>query len=66
MAGKIDKAKGRAKEAAGSLTNDKSLKREGKIDQIVGNVKDAVEGAIDTVKDALTGTGTKKTARRSR
>ena len=66
MAGKVDKAKGRAKEAVGALANDKSLKREGKIDQIVGNVKDAVEGALDTVKDALTGTGSKKVARRPR
>lgn len=66
MAGKVDKAKGRVKEAAGAITNDKSLKREGKIDQIVGNVKDAVESTIDTVKDALTGTGSKKVARRSR
>jgi uncharacterized protein YjbJ (UPF0337 family) len=66
MAGKVDKAKGRVKEAAGAITNDKSLKREGKIDQIVGNVKDAVESTIDTVKDALTGTSSKKVARRVR
>ena len=50
MAGKIDKAKGRATEAAGALANDKSLKREGKLDQIVGGVKDTVESAIDTLK----------------
>jgi uncharacterized protein YjbJ (UPF0337 family) len=30
MDGAIDKTKGRIKEAAGALTNDKSLKREGK------------------------------------
>ena len=66
MAGKTDKAKGRIKEAAGALTNDKSLKREGKIDQIVGGVKDTVESVVDTVKDALTGTGTKKHPRRTR
>jgi uncharacterized protein YjbJ (UPF0337 family) len=65
MAGTADKAKGRVKEAAGALTNDKSLKREGKIDQIVGNVKDAVEGAMDTVKGALTGTN-KKVGRKVR
>ncbi len=66
MGGKIDKAKGRVKEAAGAATNDKSLKREGKIDQMVGGVKEAVETAIDTVKDALTGTSGKKVARRAR
>ncbi|HEY2387348.1 MAG TPA: CsbD family protein [Candidatus Binatia bacterium] len=65
MGGTVDKAKGRVKEAAGALTDDKSLKREGKIDQMVGNVKDAVEGAIDTVKDAWTGTS-KKVARKVR
>jgi len=66
MAGKTDKAKGRIKEAAGALTNDKSLKREGKIDQIVGGVKEAVENVVDTVKDALIGRGTKKPVRRTR
>ena len=55
MAGKTDKVRGRVKEAAGALANDKSLKREGKIDQVAGAVKDAVEGAVDTVKKAVTG-----------
>ena len=55
MAGTIDKAKGRVKEAAGVLTDDPALKREGKLDQIAGDVKDGVEKAIDTVKDAVTG-----------
>jgi uncharacterized protein YjbJ (UPF0337 family) len=66
MAGKTDKAKGRIKEAAGALTNDKSLKREGKIDQIVGGVKEAVGNVVDSVKEKLSGTGTKKLARRAR
>ena len=63
MAGKTDKAKGRVKQAAGALANDKSLKREGKIDQIAGAVKDAVEGVVDTVKNAVT--GHKRSYRRS-
>lgn len=54
MAGKTDKVKGRVKEAAGALTNDKSLKREGKIDQAAGRVKEAVEGVVDAVKKAVT------------
>ena len=68
MAGKTDKAKGRVKEAAGALTGDRSLKREGKIDQIVGGVKNAVSGAVDTVRDAITGGArdAKKAARRAR
>lgn len=57
MAGKTDTIKGRVKEAAGALTNNPSLKRRGKIDQAAGNVKDAVEGAVDKVKNAVTGSG---------
>jgi len=55
MAGETDKIKGRVKEAAGALTNDKALKREGKIDQIAGDVKEAAEKAVDRVKHAVTG-----------
>lgn len=66
MAGKTDKAKGRVKEAAGALSGKKSLKREGKIDQIVGSVKEAVSTAVDTVRDVIVGPATKKVARRAR
>jgi len=68
MAGKTDKTKGRIKEAAGALTGDESLKREGKLDQLVGNVKEAVSSAVDTVRDTLVGTPAtaKKAARRAR
>lgn len=55
MSGDADKAKGRVKEAAGSLTGDQDLKNEGKVDQASGNVKDKVTGAVDAVKDKLTG-----------
>ena len=48
-----DDAKGRVKEAAGSLTGDDDLKREGKVDQATGKVKDGIEKASDKVKDAL-------------
>ena len=53
MAEKMDDLKGRAKEAAGSLTNDKDLKREGKADQAAASVKDAVGSAVDAVKDKV-------------
>jgi uncharacterized protein YjbJ (UPF0337 family) len=55
MAGEADKAKGRIKEAAGALTDDDSLRREGKIDQAAGKTKDAVNHAVDAVKQAVTG-----------
>jgi uncharacterized protein YjbJ (UPF0337 family) len=46
-----DDAKGRLKEGVGSVTGDKDLKNEGKVDQASGAVKDGV----DKVKDAVTG-----------
>lgn len=51
--GTADKAKGRIKEAAGALADDKKLKREGKIDQAAGKAKDAAERVVDTVKRGL-------------
>jgi uncharacterized protein YjbJ (UPF0337 family) len=45
----IDDVKGRVKEAAGDLTDDDGLKREGKVDQ----VSDKVKGAVDDVKDKV-------------
>lgn len=46
-----DDLRGRAKEAAGDLTDDDDLKREGKLDQAEGKAKDA----IDSVRDKLSG-----------
>lgn len=51
MSGDFDKAKGKVKQAAGDLTGDDETKREGKLDELGGKVKDAV----DTVKDKVTG-----------
>jgi uncharacterized protein YjbJ (UPF0337 family) len=53
--GKSDELKGRVKEAVGALTDDKKLKREGKVDQAVGKVKQNVEKVVDKVKDVLKG-----------
>lgn len=50
--GKADELKGRVKEAAGALTDDPRLKREGQLDQTIGKVKQAAEKMIDKVKDA--------------
>ena len=55
MSGKIDEMKGRAKEAAGALTDDHELRREGKVDQAAGKTKQAAENVVDTVKDAVNG-----------
>ena len=51
--GTIDKAKGRAKEAAGALTGDRELKSEGKLDQAAGKVKNAVDHIADKAKRTL-------------
>ncbi len=51
--GKSDEMKGRVKEAAGALTGDDKLKREGKVDQAVGKVKQTAEKVIDKVKESL-------------
>jgi uncharacterized protein YjbJ (UPF0337 family) len=51
----IDEGKGRLKEAAGSLTDDEDLKREGKADRAKGAVKDKVDKVADKAKDAIDG-----------
>jgi len=58
--GKIDKTKGHAKEAVGDLTDNDSLKKEGRADRVGGAVKekaadaaDKVEETVDRVKDKL-------------
>ena len=48
-----DDLKGRAKEAAGDLTGNEDLQREGKVDQASDTIKEKVGGAVDAVKDAL-------------
>jgi len=51
--GSFDKAKGRAKEAAGDLTGDDDLKREGKVDRAGGSLKDKLDRAMDKVRDLV-------------
>ena len=50
MGGKIDKIKGRIKEAVGVITDNDRLKREGQTDQVVGEVKEAAEKVKDKVE----------------
>ena len=53
MGSGIDDMKGRAKEAAGDLTEDDDLKREGKADQFGAEIKEKAEQAKDKVDDAV-------------
>jgi hypothetical protein len=70
MARKLSKATGRAKKvgsaaalktrkavrkAGGALSRHKTHKRQGKLGQVAGAMKDAVGGVIDTVTSAVTG-----------
>lgn len=48
-----DDLKGRVKEAAGDLTDNDRLKREGKADQLEGKVKELVDDARDKIEDAV-------------
>ena len=50
MGGELDETKGRVKEAAGDLTDDDELKREGKIDKGTGKVKEVVDSISDKLK----------------
>lgn len=52
MGEKADEAKGRVKEAAGDLTDDDRLKREGKLDQAGADVKEKTGDAVDKGKEA--------------
>ena len=48
-----DDMKGRLKEAAGDITDDKDLKREGQADRATGKAKDAIDSAADKAKDVV-------------
>ena len=50
---KGEEFKGRAKEAAGDLTDDKDLQREGKTDQASAKTKNKVSAVADKVKTAF-------------
>lgn len=53
MSGEFDQAKGRAKQAAGDLTDDDELRREGETDEASGKVKDKLDDAKDKLDDAV-------------
>lgn len=53
MSGKTDELKGRVKEATGAIADDDQLRREGKIDQTAGKVKQTAEHVVDKAKEAF-------------
>jgi len=55
MSERAEDLKGRAKEAAGSMTDNDDLRREGKVDQTSATVKEKAEDAVDAVKDKIDG-----------
>ena len=52
MGGKSDEIKGRVKEAAGAVTDNDELRREGRADQAVGKAKQAITKTLDNIEDA--------------
>ena len=65
MAGSTtDKLKGRLKEAAGALTGDEKLKKEGKLDQAAAEVKETVEGVVEKPRK-FSGAGRTRTTDRA-
>lgn len=51
--GSTDEAKGRLEQAAGDLTDDDDLKREGEIDEKSGKAKRKANELVDKVADGL-------------
>jgi uncharacterized protein YjbJ (UPF0337 family) len=51
MGERMDELKGRTKEAAGDLTDNERLEREGKIDQGKAEVKDKAKKVTDAIGD---------------
>jgi len=50
MDGKMDQSKGRIKETAGVITDDKRLKREGKLNQVVRKVKATAANVVEKIR----------------
>ncbi|MBF0544268.1 MAG: CsbD family protein [Candidatus Riflebacteria bacterium] len=53
MNGKTDIVKGRIKEAVGALTDNDKLRKEGKKDQAIGQIKQTVEKVVDKVAEEI-------------
>ena len=53
MSDNLDDVKGRIKRAAGELTDDDELKREGTVDKAAGTAKEGIDKAADKTKSLL-------------
>ena len=53
MSAETDQAKGRIKQAAGDLTDNDDLKREGEADETAGKVKNMIDDAKGKLDDAV-------------
>jgi uncharacterized protein YjbJ (UPF0337 family) len=49
----LDQTKGRIKQAAGDLTDNEDLKKEGEVDENAGKVKEFLEDAKDKAEDLV-------------
>ena len=52
--GSADQAKGAIKDTTGKILGDSKLQAEGKADKAKGKVENAIGGAKDAVRDAVT------------
>jgi uncharacterized protein YjbJ (UPF0337 family) len=53
MDNNLDQAKGRIKQAAGDLTDNDDLKREGEVDEKAGKVKEFMDDMKDKADDLV-------------
>jgi uncharacterized protein YjbJ (UPF0337 family) len=53
MGENLDQAKGRVKQAAGDLMDDDDLKKEGKLDELGGKLKETMDTVKDKAADAV-------------
>ena len=53
MGENFDQAKGRVKQAAGDLTDDEDLQREGKGDELLGKAKEALDDLREKADEAM-------------
>lgn len=53
MAGRVERAKGQARQAVGALTGNKDLESEGKADRRVGETKEQVRQVNDRTEERL-------------
>jgi uncharacterized protein YjbJ (UPF0337 family) len=53
MSENTQEMKGRAKQAAGDLTDDKELKREGRVDRAGARAKETIDEAADRAKRGM-------------